>query len=451
MALENTPSNTGVSETHQNKKMKIDTDQPENNMLNSTNFEPKNLDISNQILSKNNIDLHTDPEIPKNIDSMENIDMRGITIAFDDQAGSDANETNQSFSERTADMERYDFYRKVLKSPKYIVAPMVDQSELAWRILSRRYGAQLCYTPMFHAKMFSDTSNRGYYNEMWKTNKFDRPLIVQFCANSPQSFVDAAKLVENEADAVDLNLGCPQHIAKRGKYGAFMMDEWKLIEEIITHACANLKIPVTAKIRIYSDISKTLEYAQMLVRAGAKLLTVHGRLREQKGHKTGLSDWEQIRLVRENLPQVPIISNGNILYFEDIENCIKYTKVDGVMSAETNLYNPALFSNKLKTNYEMATEYLQICKLVPTKISYIRAHLFKLFKPSLPKYVDLRTQLANSKSLEEMESTEEDQLDEYGYKILPHWYCQPAIRREFDSKKSVGEKPLGRSIVPISD
>lgn len=74
----------------------------------------------------------------------------------------------------------YDFYRQVLGSPKYIVAPMVDQSEQAWRVLSRRYGGQLCYTPMFHARMFSDPVNGHKYRaEQWSTDAQDRPLIVQ--------------------------------------------------------------------------------------------------------------------------------------------------------------------------------------------------------------------------------------------------------------------------------
>lgn len=234
----------------------------------------------------------------------------------------------------------------------------------------------LAYTPMIHSRMFTETAKfRDHHFQPTRSGlatppksdpgrpaadlyldghpKIDRPLFVQFCANDPDQLLQSARYVEPFCDAIDLNLGCPQGIARKGNYGAFLQEDWGLIYKLINKLHLNLEIPVTAKMRILESKEKTLKYAQMILSAGASLITVHGRQRDQKGHKTGLADWSVLRYLRERLPPDTVIfANGNILRHDDISRCLEETHADGVMSAEGNLYDPAIFAKPPDIGYE---------------------------------------------------------------------------------------------------
>ncbi|POW11643.1 hypothetical protein PSTT_05166 [Puccinia striiformis] len=265
-------------------------------------------------------------------------------------------------------------------------------------MLSRLYGAELCYTPMIHSALFSDPKQVKYTHEQFDLQAdeeghpaLDRPLIVQFCSNHPQTLLKAA--TSSVVDGVDLNLGCPQGIAKKGKYGAFLMDHLDLISELIKNLDLNLEVPVTAKYRRFDDVEKTESYTQRLIEAGSQMISIHGRTREQKGQFTGLADWEMMRRAVEcsHGRGIPILGNGNILI-------IGLDRVDEEFKDPTGLLGTIDSLLEFPNSTKVARQYLCICATLVTRTatSAIKGHLHKLFRAVFDtgRYDDLRTLLA---------------------------------------------------------
>ncbi|KAL2522579.1 FMN-linked oxidoreductase superfamily protein [Forsythia ovata] len=288
-------------------------------------------------------------------------------------------------------IERAWAHWKKLGQPKLIVAPMVDNSELPFRMLCRKYGAQAAYTPMLHSRIF--TENEKYRSQEFTTCKEDRPLFVQFCANDPDVLLEAARRVEPYCDYVDINLGCPQRIARRGHYGAFLMDNLPLIKSLVEKLADNLNVPVSCKIRMFPDLQDTINYAKMLEDAGCALLAVHGRTRDEKDGKKFRANWNVIKAVR-NAVRIPVLANGNIRHMDDVRECLEETGAEGVLSAESLLENPALFSGYRTAEWvlgseeinkegkldqaDLLVEYLKFCEKHPVPWRMIRSHVHKM-------------------------------------------------------------------------
>jgi tRNA-dihydrouridine synthase 1 len=277
---------------------------------------------------------------------------------------------------------------------------------------------------------------------MFTTCPEDRPLIVQFCANDPEVFVKSSKLVEDSCDAIDLNLGCPQTIARRGHYGAFLQDEWDLIYRMVKKATECVSVPITCKIRVFEDVDKTVQYAKMLESAGCKILTVHGRTREQKGPNTGLASWKHIAAVRQAV-SIPVFANGNIQYLKDVMYCLEETGVEAIMTAEGSLHNPAIFTGQQPFCWEMSERYLELVDQYPAQLSAVRGHLFKIWHHVLqrPENHQRRKEIGCARSLDQLKEasqllakevkallSEKELHQDFTLDNIPYWRCQPYVR-----------------------
>jgi tRNA-dihydrouridine synthase len=298
--------------------------------------------------------------------------------------------------------EAWRFYREKLGSPRFACAPMVGQSELPYRMLLRQSGCDICWTPMLHADEFAAANKEEMIRQGFSTCDADRPLVVQFCANSPEDFLQAALQTQDRCDAVDLNLGCPQSKAIKGGWGGALMDEehWHLVYSIVRHAVSSplLRVPVTCKIRVFKDDRKTVRFAKMLEEAGCSLLTVHGRQRDRALHHAP-ANWSAILAVREAL-RIPVMANGGVSSLASAEECLQETGCVAAMVATALLADAELFvrypeklpqessreleaepeedqaSSALKRSVKQCLRYLTLCEEhLPWSVRWPRDHL----------------------------------------------------------------------------
>eukprot|EP01083_Nonionella_stella_P029052 80064_1 len=267
---------------------------------------------------------------------------------------------------------KYDrFYKKTLSSAKYMMAPMVLQSDLPFRMMCRKYACSVCYSPMIRASEIIYHYNKyGNLNKSLRTHKLDRPLIVQLCGNDPKQVAKAGQIIEslNICDAIDINLGCPQRCAQVEHFGAFLLDSPDIVRSMIRELVQQISLPICAKIRILPSIQDTLCFTDMLIGAGVSMVAIHGRRRERIHHK-GPADLECIRNIKKHYVSlgvaIPIISNGNIVTTQDVKDALRFTTCDGIMSACGILRNPYIFDCKRESFFryrngiKISWEYLK--------------------------------------------------------------------------------------------
>jgi nifR3 family TIM-barrel protein len=308
-----------------------------------------------------------------------------------------------------------------LKKPFFVMAPMADVTDVAFRALVASCGApDVFWTEFVSADGLYATRERVHMkdeeNPLMRDLQFtksEHPIVAQLFTSQPEMMTYAAKLAASLGfDGVDINMGCPDRAIERQGCGSAMIKNPEKAEAII-QAAKEAGLPVSVKTRVGYNKESLEEWLTALLEANPAAITLHLRTRKQMSAVP--ADWELMKkavAIRNRVnPNVLLIGNGDVKDLEDGKQKVEESECDGAMIGRGMFGNPWVFagrkseevsfSEKLGALIELAYGFE---KIAPAKSFHILKKHIKAFVTGFDGAAELRAKLMESNSAAELEA-----------------------------------------------
>lgn len=220
------------------------------------------------------------------------------------------------------------------------LAPMAGVTDLAYRLLARECGADLSITEFTAASGLSRHDANSWLKV--ESDPREKPFIPQIFGGDIKEMVTTVELLENKADIIDINFGCPAPKVCRHDAGAALLRNPDKVIDMVRACIKATNVPITVKMRLGtgSGPNTALEITQRLEKEGVERICVHGRTLRQR--YSGEADWSQIKEI-VNSVEIPVVANGDIIDASTASACLEETGAGGLMIGRGAIGRPMIF------------------------------------------------------------------------------------------------------------